>query len=262
LRRFLPLADAIRRLGSVCVIQHFFPAHDPCDPDPEGKLAMFKMTMMSSAALVLAGSVALADTAVRSDFPFTSHAVPIGKSVSFLPSVTPNLYPLSAQFGNLPPKDVNGNDYWPCYTGGSNSDCSSIPNGGVVGGIPVYAWPLSACDNNSSPATPCGQIYFFYQDLTGDTTDDLILTVTVKQGTNFIFAKGPENLGPNPYLNEVVVFAGDKAFGTQGQFGKGNGWCAGSKLTCVDPVQGLATGSVTIQVGPYKMHQTFKIWLQ
>ncbi len=222
---------------------------------------MFKTAIVSGALLALAGSVPLA-AATQSDFDFKAHAVSIPLSGPFHPNYAPGLYPLSAQFGNLPPKDGNGNDYWPCYTGGSNADCSSIPGGGVVAAIPVYAWSLSACNNSSPPATPCGQIYFLYQDLTGDTTDHLIVTVTVKQGNSFIFSKGPTDLGPDPFYNEVVVFSGDKAFGTQGQSGKGNGWCAGSNAICVNPVAGLATGTITIQVGTYKLHQTFKIWLQ
>lgn len=223
---------------------------------------MFKTAISAAAALGLSSSIAFAAPPVQSGSGFKVHAIPVGKLGLLLPQIPPGLYPLSAQFGNLPPKDGSGNDYWPCYTGGSNSDCSSIPGGGVVAGIPVYAWSLSACDNNAPPATPCGQIYFFYQDLTGDTTDDLIVTVTVKQGTNYILAKGPTDIGPNPFLDEVVVFSGDKAFGTQGQTGKGNGWCAGSKHTCVDPVAGPANGVATIQVGPYVMKQKFNFYLQ
>jgi len=221
---------------------------------------MFKKTILSSTALALAAGVAFAAAPAQNGFQV--HGVTMRQSDSFLPQVPAGLYPLSAQFGNLPPKDGSGNDYWPCYTGGSNADCSSIPNGGVVAGIPVYAWSLANCDNSSPPATPCGQIYFLYQDLTGDTTDHLVLTITVKQGSNYIFAKGPVDLGPNPYLNEVVVFSGDKAFGTQGQTGRGNGWCAGSRHTCVDPVAGLATGEAMIQVGPYTDRQKFLFYLQ
>jgi hypothetical protein len=221
---------------------------------------MFKAALLSSSLLILAGTAALAGSAA--DIGFKAQIVPHIRTDSLLPGIPPNLYPLSGQFGNLPPQDGNGNDYWPCYTGGGNADCSSIPDGGVVVAIPTYAWSLSACDNNTGPAAPCGQIYFFYQDLTGDSSDDLIVTVTVKQGNNFIFAVGPKDLGPNPYDDETVVFSGDKAFGTQGQTGKGNGWCAGSKHTCVDPVAGLASGEATIQVGSYQMHQKFSFWLQ
>lgn len=220
---------------------------------------MLKNAMMTAAALVFSGSAALAATPTLDDFGFKVHAYPIAKSDPFRPTINPGLYPLNAQFGLLP-TNYNGTDQWPCYGGGT--ECPSIDSNGVVVGIPINAWSLSSCDNSSLPATPCGQIYFFYQDLTGDTTDHLILTVTVKQGTNFIFAKGPTDLGPDPYFNEVVVFSGDKAFGTQGQTGPGNGWCIGSHHTCVDPVAGPATGSVSMQVGHYHMGQTFKFNLQ
>jgi hypothetical protein len=225
----------------------------------KGVFKMSGLSILASAALFLASSAALAaGPGQQPDIGFTAHAFPLQRSGSLPPSEPPNLYPLNAQFGQLP-TNYDGQDQWPCYGGGA--DCSSINSNGVVVGIPVNAWSLSACDNDSLPATPCGQIYFFYQDLTGDTTDDLILTVTVKQGSNYIFAKGPANLGPNPYYEEVVVFSGDKAFGTQGQSGKGNGWCAGSKHTCVDPVAGVANGEAVIQVGPYEMKEKFSFYL-
>jgi hypothetical protein len=218
---------------------------------------MFKAVFLISAAAVLAGSTALA--AARGQNGFKAHAVPISQTGAFHPSIPAGLYPMNAQF-TLLPSNYTGTDQWPCYGGGA--ECSSIDQNGVVLGIPVYAWSLASCDNSSAPATPCGQISFFYQDLTGDTTDDLILTVSVKQGSNYIFAKGPIDLGPDPYYMEDVVFSGDKAFGTQGQTGKGNGWCAGSKHICVDPVAGVADGEVVLQVGPYEMKQKFAINLQ
>jgi hypothetical protein len=218
---------------------------------------MRKTAILLSTALVLAGSTALASAPRLAGFRI--QAIPAQKAETVRPSVPNNLYPISAQFGYLPPKDGGGNDYWPCYTGGSNADCSSIPANGVVVGIPLYTpWLVSSCDT----ATPCGQLYFFYDDLTNDSTDDLVLTVTVKQGRNYIFAVGPKNLGPNPYANEVVVFSGDKAFGTQGQSGKGNGWCAGSSHVCVDPVAGVANGEAVIQVGSYRMTEKFSFYLQ
>ena len=223
---------------------------------------MLKIAMLTSTALVLATSMAIAATPAQSGFAFDVKAVPIQRNDSLLPQPAPNLYPLSMMMGTLPPTDEEGNIYWPCWTDTGNSACSSIPNGGLVAAAPTYEWSLSACDNDSPPATPCGQPYFLYQDLTNDSTDDLIVTVTVKQGSNFIFAVGPENHGPNPFAGETVVFSGEKAFGTQGQSGKGNGWCAGSKHTCVNPVAGLATGEAIVQVGPYEMKEKFNIWLQ
>ena len=220
---------------------------------------MFRIALNASTALLLAGTVAMASPSTKELSGFSAHAVPLQQPGAVRPSIPPGLYPMNAQFGQLP-SNYNGTDLWPCYGGGAN--CTSIDQNGVVLGIPVYAWSLASCNNNAPPATPCGQIYFFYQDLTGDQTDDLILTVTVKQGSNYIFAKGPVDIGPDPYYMEDVVFSGDKAFGTQGQAGKGNGWCTGSKHTCVDPVAGVANGEITMQVGPYEMKQKFAINLQ
>jgi hypothetical protein len=220
---------------------------------------MFKTAILLATALTLAGPSASASSLAPSGFGFEAHAVRTGRTDSLLPQEPDNLYPLSAQFGLLP-TNYDGTDLWPCY--GGASECSSINPDGVVVGIPKYGWSLSSCDNSSEPATPCGQGYFFYQDQTNDSTDDLIVTVTVKQGNNYIFAAGPLNKGPNPFAGETVVFSGDIAFGTQGQAGKGNGWCADTKRTCVNPVAGPANFEAVVQVGSYVMKQKFTFYLQ
>jgi hypothetical protein len=214
--------------------------------------------ILSSAALMLTAFGAVAHTHAPNDFGLKAYGVSAGKQGSFLRPVAPNLYPLSAEFGLLP-TNYDGTDEWPCYGGGAA--CSSIDPNGLVLGIPEYTWSLSACDNNNLPATPCGQINVIYQDATGDTTDDLIFTLAVKQGSNFILAR-TRDFGPNPFSGGTAIIYGDKAFGTQGASGKGNGWCAGSTHTCVNPVAGLAIGEATVQVGSYELKQKFSIWLQ
>src|SRR5580698_5035481 len=113
---------------------------------------MLRFAMAASTALLLASSAASASPSGKELSGFRAHGVPLGREGSFLPSVPAGLYPLNAQFGQLP-SDYNGTDQWPCYGGAAN--CSSIDQNGVVLGIPVYAWSLSACNNNTAPATPC-----------------------------------------------------------------------------------------------------------
>ena len=173
------------------------------------------------------------------------------------------LVQLSQGFGALPPKDGGGSDEWPCFAG--NPDCASIASGGVVIGEPHFTWSLAACDANSASSTNCGQIFWFYEDDTNDTTDDLIVTIRAKQGTEYVLDTGAMNLGPNPYgatPATLVVMTDDTAFGTLGQSGKGNGYCQDSHYTCVDPVAGIVTITVTTQVGPSKIMGTFDVGLE
>ncbi len=141
-------------------------------------------------------------------------------------------YQLSSGFGVLPPLDENDNDEWPCqasWTNFNGADCSQIAYGGVVIAWPTYTWSLEQCSDDSEGApTYCGQVFWFYEDDTGDTTDDLIATTEVKQGTNIILYV-VTNFGPGADTPGDNVIWLDSAFGTQGQTGKGNGWCAGTK---------------------------------
>ena len=161
---------------------------------------------------------------------------------------------------------VGGNDEWPCFPNGSNpndADCSSIATGGVVIGQPAYTQSFSACDASSSDSPNCGQIFWFYEDDTGDGTDDLVVSIVVKQGKNYIMDTGPFNFGPNPYpAGSVVVIWDDTAFGTLGETGPGNGFCAGSTETCVNPVKGVASVTVTTTVGTSTINSKFNIFLE
>lgn len=179
------------------------------------------------------------------------------------PAVTSLLFQLSSGFGVLPPLDSGGADFWPCFTGGANADCSSIPAGGVVIGGPGYTQSLAACDANSASATNCGQVFWFYEDDTGDNTDHLIVSIAVKQGTKFILDTGNFDFGANPFpAGSVIIISDDTAFGTLGATGKNNGFCAGSNKICSDPVAGIATVTVTTKVGTSKITSKFNINLQ
>src|SRR5271169_2326758 len=95
-------------------------------------------------------------------------------------------------------------DLWPCFGSSStNPDCPTIgnpsitfPSGAVALGAPAYVWQLNnpgsngyGCnsDTNGTSTTsylPCGQTETWYEDDTGDSTDDLIYSIVVTQGTN------------------------------------------------------------------------------
>jgi hypothetical protein len=176
------------------------------------------------------------------------------------------LFLLGSGFGALPPVDGGGNDEWPCFSGSSDpnaADCSQISAGGVVIGTPAYTWSLASCNGNTSASPNCGQLFWFYEDDTGDSTDNLIVSLTVKQGTNFILATGNIDLGPNSFPpGSIVVIYDDTAFGTMGETGKNNGFCAGSKKTCANPLKGIATVNFTTKVGASKISGRFNINLQ
>ena len=172
---------------------------------------------------------------------------------------------LSSGFGVLPPVDGSGNDEWPCFPNqnANGADCSSIATGGVVIGQPAFTQSFSACDADSDSSTNCGQVFSFYEDDTGDNTDDLVVSIVVKQGKNYIMDTGPYNFGPNPFSpGTVIVISDDTAFGTLGQTGPGNGYCAGSTETCVNPVPGKATATFTITVGISTIKATVSMFFE
>jgi hypothetical protein len=76
---------------------------------------------------------------------------------------------------------------------------------------------------------------------------------------------GPFDFGPNPFGSvpgTVIVISDDTSFGTVGQSGPGNGNCAGSTETCVNPVKGVATVTVTTTVGTSTIHSSFNMFLE
>ncbi len=207
----------------------------------------------------------------------------------------------------------DGFELWPCFanssTSGPNADCEYIgdpqiafQSGGGAFGTASYSWPLNTatangvttygCDGSTNgtqnpyvqgetwdPAAingfyiPCGQINTWYEDWTGDSSDELLWTAEVTQGSKVIADTGIQDWGPNVYGDQQdfpppvdVVFYQDFNFGALGQTGKNNGNCVpdfnyptsgaptsfpvitGAGKTCVDPVAGPATVSVTTEV--------------
>jgi hypothetical protein len=111
---------------------------------------------------------------------------------------------------------------------------------------------------------PCGQIFTSFEDDTGDSTDDLLQRVVVRQGANIIYDSGIVDFGPAgaiKYPVDVVLYS-DANFGywPGALDGPNNGNCSGnigypltapafpaasyvveSNSTCQQPVPGPAT---------------------
>lgn len=178
------------------------------------------------------------------------------------------LIPLAAGFAALPPLDGNNNDEWPCepYNPDANNDadCSSVAAGGLVIGTPAYTWSLADCDADTPTSTNCGQVFWSYEDDTGDNTDDLVVSIAAKQGTAYLLDTGNINLGVNTAaVGSTVVLSHDTAFGTLGATGRNNGYCAGSNKVCSNPLTTAPiTITVTTEVGRYKLMKSFKVVLQ
>ena len=190
-----------------------------------------------------------------------AHVVPGSQLRGVNPPAVSHLFQLSLGMGVLPPLDGGGADFWPCF--GGQADCATIPAGGVVIGSPAFTQSLAACDANTATSPACGQLFWFYEDETGDNVSHLKASIVVKQGANFILDSGTIDFGPNPFpAGSVIVFSDDTAFGTLGGVGANNGFCAGSKKTCVNPVAGLAAVTVTTRVGTSKIVGKFNINLQ
>jgi|HubBroStandDraft_6_1064221.scaffolds.fasta_scaffold00203_3 hypothetical protein len=215
------------------------------------------------ATLALAAFFACGRPALAQEKPYHAHVRIVPKSGVHANVVeAKTLKPLFANFGALPPTDGTGADEWPCFSG--EPDCTGIAPGGVVIGLPFYTQSLAACDDDSSAYAPCGQILWFYEDDTGNNTSHLIASVVVKQGKEFILDTGPLDFGANqsPAGGLVLVYL-DMAFGTLGDpTGPGNGFCAGSTETCVNPVKGEATVTITTTVGTSTIHNTFSMFLE
>jgi hypothetical protein len=180
-----------------------------------------------------------------------------------VPVESKKLEQLSSGFGVLPAKGGDGNDNWPCFGGGAMPDCSSILTGGVVIGIPAYTQSLTNCNDNTTTIVACGQVFWFYEDDTGNNTAHLIVSIVAKQGANYILDTGPFDFGPNPFsAGTVIVISDDTAFGTIGASGPGNGYCAGSTQTCVNPKAGPAVVTVTTTVGTSTIKATFTMFFK
>jgi hypothetical protein len=225
--------------------------------------------------------------------------------------VIAGLYATEAAFvaTDLPTTNTDGSDLWPCFgdTSSANPDCPTIgapsvtfPTGGVALGAPSYTWSLSACNGTTNGNVLCGQTNSWYEDDSGDSTDDLTYEIEVTQGENIIADSGLVDFGPNTFggLSPAanVIIYGDQNFGTLGETGKNNGNCdadfnypspelpgvfvIAAGKTCVDPVAGPVkfTATTSVQTATfttsakgvttvkyklkYKVKQTWTITLQ
>ena len=186
-------------------------------------------------------------------------------------------------------------DEWPCDpTWGApySTYCPTITGdnawgGGIVIGYPDYSIEYAGdttlangdppCFYTSVPALTsqgvlpfCTQILNFWEDDTGDTTDELYQTIVALQGSTIILDTGVIDWGTNgdgtgnPAENFEWI---DVLFGTFGQTGVNNGMCLkansiyavgnegpywqyASAKTCGQPVPGAATVTVTTYTGP------------
>jgi hypothetical protein len=220
----------------------------------DGVVPMFKQILLAVAALAFGSSNAIAASQLHIGAYPSAHS----EASPDVPSAGPGLHGIIAELGTLPP---DGDD-WPCYAGGS--ECSSIASGGLVIGAPYFNWSLADCDSKTKKDTDtCGQIFWMYQDDTNDTTDDLVISIVVTQGEDYILDIS-EDFGPNPYGAGVMHISADVAFGTIGNHtGPGNGWCyTAHTVTCSNPKAGLANVAATTTVGSYSTTQKFQINLQ
>ena len=139
-------------------------------------------------------------------------------------------------------------------------------------GDPAYTWSLSACDSNlsGSVGTYCGQTETFYEDDTGDNTDDVLYIITATQVQNglpvYIYHSGTVDFLTNPFSpgTRIIVY-GDSNFGSAGVTGKNNGNCYANynypfpdfslgvfviqaNKTCVEPIAGPVTLTATTEL--------------
>lgn len=199
-----------------------------------------RMFLFAALAVILVLGVAgQANAQVKVSGPRLTAAGPAMSHVN--PNTSTDLHPVATYLGVAPPADGSGNAEWPCFTGGSDPDCSSIPAGGVVVGVPAYTWSLTGCTGQASSA-PCAGINFWFED-DSTSSSDISVALTVKQGTSYIYDFPKTSFGSNsPYTGYIIVFSADVAFGDF------SGNCP-KKVVCVNPVAGTADITATVSIG-------------
>lgn len=184
----------------------------------------YTLAVFAALALTVGGRSGLAAT------PGTPHGkiIPMAVTDDTSASTTGALMGIIA-LGTYPPLDSSGNDEWPCFTGGTDPDCSSIPVGGVVIGIPYQEWSATTCNSGA-----CAQVFWSFSSLAVSGT--VIVSETITQGNNTIYQSGSTNLGAGtaPFLS----FVWD-------EIGTGPGACSG----CVAAVKGAARVTTTATIG-------------
>jgi len=164
--------------------------------------------------------------------------VPAQVSPDTTDTTAPTIFQLVTTFGTLAPIDESGDNYaWPCLTGDpiNNPDCSSIPAGGLVIGLPTYTVSLANC---LDPNVACIAGVEVVEDDNPSTTKDFNWGLRITQGDAVILDTGMLNFGPN--MPNTIQFIG-------GDLNVGPGNCAVG--TCVAPVAGKATATTYTWVG-------------
>jgi|HubBroStandDraft_1064217.scaffolds.fasta_scaffold02475_9 hypothetical protein len=201
-------------------------------------MTKIRMFMFAAVAVIVAFGM-VGQQALALDVHF--HSMIIGKAdvPDVMPDAASQLHQLITVMAVASPETSSSNFYWPCFTGGSDPLCSSIPAGGVVLGAPFYTWPLTTC---TSSTAACGQIYWLFETDVASTKAAIDVSVTVTQGTSTIYNTGTVDVGTNPGAGYVEVIWADVGFGP--------GDCATG--TCATPVAGAATITTTTTVGKQK----------
>jgi hypothetical protein len=221
-------------------------------------------------------------------------------------ALPPNLYALQAGFTQTYPTigaNADGTDIWPCIgnssSTGPNPDCPTIgdpsitfPSIATAIGNPAFIWQLNntagfgngygcnALTNGTGhlgvPYIPCGQVETWYEDDTNDTTDELLYSMVVTQGTKTIADTGMVDIGVNtnggqtPPVDQLIYNPINFGYGPGDgpRTGPNNGNCdpdfnypltspanpgeeylVAAGKTCVAPVAGAATITVTTALG-------------
>jgi hypothetical protein len=211
-------------------------------------MTKLRMFMFAAAAVIVAFGVSAQQAlALDPHFKVTVMKAP-GVITDAVPAAASQLHQLYTTMGVAAPADSLGNGYWPCFTGGSDADCSSIPAGAVVVGIPFYTWNLTACTSSTSA---CGQISWMFETDVASTSATIDVSITVTQGTSTIMNTGTVPVGTNPGAGYVEVISDNVGFGP--------GDCAVG--TCATPVAGAAKITVTTTIGKQKATGTANITL-
>jgi hypothetical protein len=173
------------------------------------------------------------------------HSVVIGKAPvqsDVAPDATASqVHQLYTTLNELPPLDSSNNPEWPCSGGGTDPDCSTIAQGGLVIGFPFYTWPLTTC---TSSTDACGEVTWMFETDVASTKTKIDVSVTVTQGTTTkttIYSSGTLSAGTNPGAGYTEVYALPVGFGP--------GDCFATGSTCGTPVAGPATITVVTTIG-------------
>ena len=182
-------------------------------------------------------------------------------SATAAPALPPYFRPLQAAFSEAYPVvsvNADGSDLWPCLGRSSSIDCPTVgspaiplPANALVVGFPGYGYALKntasigngvGCDalvNGTGaggvPYAPCAQFLTWHEDNTGDTTDDILWRVTVRQGGTVVYASGLVDFGPigtgRTYPLKIVIYDdANLGYWPGADVGPENGNCFGDEF--------------------------------